>query len=257
MSAPSLFDLSGRTAIITGSTRGIGKAIAFRMAEHGASVIVSSRKADAVEAATAEINAAFPGRAHGIPCNISYKDQLQGLVAGARAKTGRIDILVCNAAVNPYAGPMADCPDEAFDKIMAANVRSNVWLCNFVLPEMKERRDGAIIIVSSIGGLKGSPILGAYCISKAADFQLARNIAVEYGPFNVRANTIAPGLVQTDFARFLWENPEILKASTAGAPLKRIGQPDEIAGAAVFLASPAGAFTTGQAFVIDGGATIS
>ncbi|NWH07552.1 MAG: SDR family oxidoreductase [Alphaproteobacteria bacterium] len=253
----TLFDLSGKTAIVTGSTRGIGKQIAYRLAQHGARVAVSSRKADACEAVTAEINAAFPGKAISVPCNISYKEQLQALVDKSRAAFGQIDILVCNAAVNPYAGPMENCPDEAFDKIMGANVRSNFWLCNMVLPEMKARRDGVVIIVSSIGGLKGSPILGPYGISKAADFQLARNIAVEYGPYNVRANAIAPGLVQTDFARYLWENPEILKASTAGAPLKRIGQPDEIAGAAVFLSSQAGAFMTGQAFVIDGGATIS
>ncbi len=253
----NLFDLTGKVALITGSTKGIGKAIAFRMAQHGAQVVVSSRKQDAVEAVTNEINAAFPGRAIGIACNISHKDQLKALVDGTRAQLGKIDVLVCNAAVNPFAGSMADIPDEAFDKIMANNVKSNMWLCNMVIPEMVERKDGAIIIVSSIGGLKGSGILGAYGISKAADFQLARNIAVEYGPHNVRANAIAPGLIKTDFARYLWESPEILKASTAGAPLRRIGEPDEIAGMAVLLASKAGGFATGQGFVIDGGSTIS
>ncbi len=253
----TLFDLSGKVALITGSTKGIGKAIAYRMAQHGAKVVVSSRKADAVEAVTAEINAAFPGHAIGIPCNIGYKDQLQNLVNETRRQLGAIDVLVCNAAVNPFAGSMADCPDEAFDKIMQNNIKSNVWLCNMVIPEMTERKDGAIIIVSSIGGLKGSGILGAYGISKAADFQVARNIAVEYGRHNIRANAIAPGLIKTDFARYLWESPEILKASTSNAPLKRIGDPDEIAGMAVFLASKAGAFATGQGFVIDGGATIT
>jgi len=253
----NLFDLTGKVALITGSTKGIGKAIAYRMAQHGAKVVVSSRKADAVEAVTAEINADFPGAAIGIPCNIGYKEQLQQLVDKTRAALGKIDVLVCNAAINPFAGSMADCPDEAFDKIMATNVRSNVWLCNMVIPEMKARKDGSIVIVSSIGGLKGSNILGAYGISKAADFQVARNIAVEYGPHNVRANAIAPGLIKTDFARYLWESPEILKASTSGAPLRRIGEPDEIAGMAVFLASKAGAFTTGQGIVIDGGSTIS
>jgi NAD(P)-dependent dehydrogenase (short-subunit alcohol dehydrogenase family) len=177
-------------------------------------------------------------------------------VAGTRQKWGKIDILICNAALNPYFGPQMDIPDEAFDKIMGANVRSNHWLCQLVLPEMVERKDGSIIIVSSIGGLRGSPVLGAYCISKAADFQLARNIAVEYGPKNIRANCIAPGLIKTDFAKALWDNPDILERSTSGAPLRRIGDPDEIAGAAVFLASKAGAFMTGQAIVIDGGATI-
>jgi NAD(P)-dependent dehydrogenase (short-subunit alcohol dehydrogenase family) len=255
----TLFDLSGKVAVITGSTKGIGKAIAFRMAEHGAKVVISSRKADACEAVAAEIN-----EAHGkgaevaipIPANISYKEQLESLVDQTRAKWGQIDVLVCNAAVNPYFGPSIDCPDDAFEKIMHCNVQSNFWLSNMVLPEMKERGDGAVIIVSSIGGLRGSSMLGAYGISKAADFQLARNIAVEYGPHGITANAIAPGLVKTDFARALWENPDILKASTSNAPLRRIGEPDEIAGMAVLLASKAGKFLTGQGLVIDGGVTI-
>ena len=253
-----MFDLTGKVALVTGSTRGIGEAIVRRLAEHGAKVVVSSRKPDACERVARAINetqrteAALP-----VPCNINYKEQLAGLVSAARAKWGRIDVLVCNAALNPYFGPQLDMPDEAFDKIMAANVRSNHWLCQLVIPEMAERRDGSVIIVSSIGGLRGSAVIGAYCISKAADLQLARNLAVEYGPQNVRVNCIAPGLIKTDFARALWENPEILKASTSGAPLRRIGEPDEIAGAAVFLASKAGAFMTGQAIVIDGGATIA
>jgi NAD(P)-dependent dehydrogenase (short-subunit alcohol dehydrogenase family) len=253
----TLFDLTGKVALITGSTKGIGKAIAYRMAEHGAKVVVSSRKADACDAVTKEINDAFPGHAVAIPCNISYKEQLEALVAKTREAFGKIDILVCNAAVNPYAGPSAGIPDDAFDKIMDVNVKSNHWLAHMVLPEMKERRDGVIIIVSSIGGIRGNAILGAYGISKAADFALARNIAVEYGAWNIRANAIAPGLVKTDFARYLWENPEILKRSTEGAPLKRIGEPDEIAGMAVLLAGKAGAFATGQGYVIDGGATIA
>ncbi len=252
----SLFDLTGKTAVITGSTKGIGKAIAYRMAQHGAQVVVSSRKADACEDVANEINAAFPGTAIPIPCNIGYKDQLQALVDQTHDSFGAIDILVCNAAINPYAGPMADCPDEAFDKIMGSNIRSNHWLCSMVLPEMKERKDGSITIVSSVGGLRGTEILGAYAISKAADMQMARNIAVEYGRHNIRCNAIAPGLIRTDFARYLWENPDILKRSTEGAPLRRIGESDEIAGAAVMLASRAGAFTTGQTIVIDGGATI-
>jgi NAD(P)-dependent dehydrogenase (short-subunit alcohol dehydrogenase family) len=254
----SLFDLSGKVALVTGSTKGIGEAIVHRLAEHGAKVVVSSRKADACEKVAGAINKARGAVvAVPIPCNINYKEQLQNLVAETRSAFGKIDVLVCNAALNPYFGPQMDIPDDAFDKIMGANVRSNHWLCQLVLPEMVERKDGSIIIVSSIGGLRGSAVLGAYCISKAADFQLARNIAVEYGPHNIRANCIAPGLIKTDFAKALWDNPEILKRSTAGAPLRRIGDPDEIAGAAVFLASKAGAFTTGQSFVIDGGATIT
>jgi NAD(P)-dependent dehydrogenase (short-subunit alcohol dehydrogenase family) len=255
-----LFNLSGKTAVVTGSTKGIGEAIAHRLAEHGANVVVSSRKADACDRVAGEINAKWgKGRevAAPIPCNINHREQLQGLVEKSRAKFGKIDVLVCNAAINPVFGSMSQIEDEAFDKIMGANVRANHQLCTMVIPEMVQRKDGSIIIVSSIGGLRGSPYLGAYCISKAADFQLARNIAVEYGPQNVRANTIAPGLVKTDFARALWENPAILERSTATAPLRRIGLPDEIAGAAVFLASKAGTFMTGQALVIDGGVTIA
>lgn len=254
----NLFDLTGKIALVTGSTRGIGEAIVRRLAEHGAKVVVSSRKADACERVASAINDAYGGDvALPVPCNINYKHQLEDLVATTRTKWGRIDVLVCNAALNPYFGPQLDMPDEAFDKIMAANVRSNHWLCQLVVPEMAGRRDGAVIIVSSIGGLKGSSVIGAYCISKAADFQLARNLAVEYGPMNIRVNCIAPGLIRTDFARALWENPDILKASTSDTPLRRIGEPDEIAGAAVFLASKAGSFMTGQVIVIDGGATIA
>ncbi len=256
----NLFDLTGKVAVVTGSTKGIGKAIVMRMAEHGAKVVVSSRKAPACEETASEINALY---GHGreiaipIPCNVSQKADLQRLVDETNAKLGKIDALVCNAAVNPYFGPAKDTPDDAFDHIMATNVKCNFWLCNMVLPQMVERKDGAIIIVSSIGGLRGSSVLGTYCLSKAADFQLARNIAVEYGVHNVRANCIAPGLVKTYFARALWENAEILKRSTSTAPLRRIGEPDEIAGAAVFLASKAGAFMTGQSIVIDGGVTIA
>jgi NAD(P)-dependent dehydrogenase (short-subunit alcohol dehydrogenase family) len=254
----NLFDLGGKVALVTGSTRGIGEAIVRRLAEHGARVVVSSRKADACERIARAINEATGAEvALPVPCNINYKEQLESLVATSRAKWGRIDVLVCNAAINPYFGPLLQMPDEAFDKIMGANVRSNHWLCQLVVPEMAERRDGSVIIVSSIGGLRGSAVIGAYGISKAADFQLARNLAVEYGPSNVRVNCIAPGLVRTDFARALWENPDILKATTSSAPLRRIGEPDEIAGAAVFLASKAGAFMTGQAIVIDGGVTIA
>lgn len=252
----SLFDLDGKVAVVTGSSRGIGKAIAFRMAEHGASVVVSSRKVDACDAAAAEINESHPGKAAAIPCNISHKDQLRALVDGTRERFGRIDIVVCNAAVNPYAGPMIECPDSAFDKIMGTNIRSNHWLVGMVLGEMSDRGDGSIIIISSTGGLIGTDILGAYAISKAADMQMARNIAVEYGSHNVRANTIAPGLIRTDFARHLWENPDILARATAGAPLGRIGHADEIAGVAVMLASPAGAFITGQTIAVDGGSII-
>jgi NAD(P)-dependent dehydrogenase (short-subunit alcohol dehydrogenase family) len=226
------------------------------MAEHGANVVISSRKADACDAAATEINAAV-GRtaAIAIPANIATKGDLEALVSQTRDAFGPITSLVCNAASNPYFGPMSGIADEQFSKILATNIISNHWLISLVAPEMRARQGGAITIISSIGGLQASDVIGAYNISKAADMQMARNLALEFGRDNVRVNTIAPGLVQTDFARALWENPEILKQATAHSCLKRIGQPDEIAGMAVFLASPAGAFTTGQTFVIDGGAT--
>jgi len=254
-----LFDLTGKVAIVTGSTKGIGKAIATAMAEHGAKVVVSSRKADACEAVTTEINervAGGPGEATSIPAHIGHKEALQALVDATREKWGRIDVVVCNAAVNPYYGPSKDMPDSAFEKILSSNIVSNHWLCHMVLPEMVERKDGVILVVSSVGGLKASTVIGAYNISKAADFQLVRNLAAEYGPHNVRVNAIAPGLIRTDFARALWENPATLKAATSTTPLRRIGEPDELAGVAVFLASKAGSFATGQAFVVDGGQTI-
>jgi NAD(P)-dependent dehydrogenase (short-subunit alcohol dehydrogenase family) len=248
----SLFDLTGQVAIVTGASRGIGRAIAERLAQHGARVVVSSRKVEACQVVVDAI-AARGGEAFAQACNIGRKEDLQALVDAATARWGRIDTVVCNAAVNPHFGPSIDMPDEIFDKIMASNIRSNLWLAHMVMPSMAERGGGAVIVISSIGGLRGSPVLGAYGISKAADMQLARNIAVEWGPRNIRANCIAPGLVRTDFARALWENPDIYRKRTRDTPLKRIGEPDEIAGAAVFLASSAGSFMTGQTIVIDGG----
>ena len=254
----SLFDLSGRVAVVTGSSRGIGRAIVERLAEHGAKVVVSSRKALACQEVADAINARHgDGRAIAVPANISSKDDLRRLVEETDRALGKIDILVCNAASNPYYGPLNGISDDQFRKTLDNNIVSNNWLIGMVVPQMIERKDGAVIIVSSIAGLKGTSILGAYAISKAADMQLARNLACEYGRHNVRVNCIAPGLIKTDFAKALWDNPENLKASTARSPLLRIGTPDEIAGAAVFLGSAAGNFLTGQTIVIDGGATIS
>ena len=254
----TLFDMKGKVAVITGSTRGIGRAIAERMAEHGAKVVISSRKQDVCDAVTKEINDKFgTGTAISIAANISSKENLQNLVDESNRAFGKIDVLVCNAASNPYYGPLAGISDDQFRKILDNNIVANNWIISMVVPQMIERKQGSITIISSIGGLKGSTVLGAYAISKAADMQLARNLACEYGKHNIRVNCIAPGLIKTDFARALWENPETLKASTARSPLLRIGDPDEIAGAAVFLGSAAGTFVTGQTIVIDGGATIS
>jgi len=248
------FDLTGKVAIVTGSSRGIGRASAELMAATGARVVVSSRKVDACRAVADGIIASG-GDAHVIACNISRRDEVEGLVDGTLRHYGRLDVLVCNAAVNPYYGPLLDITDEAFDKIMGANVKSNLWLCGKAIPVMVRQGGGSVVIVSSIGGLRGSTVIGAYGISKAADFALCRSLAGEWGPHNVRVNCIAPGLIKTDFARALWEDEVNLKRRTATTPLRRIGEPSEIAGAVVYLASDAASFMTGQTMVIDGGVT--
>lgn len=252
-----LFSLDGQVAVVTGSSRGIGRAIAERLAEQGARVVISSRKAEACEEVAAAINARHgEGRAIAVAANISSKEALRHLVEQTQRRLGPIDTLVCNAATNPYYGPLGGIADEQFRKILENNVIANHWLIQYAVPSMIERRRGSIVIVSSIGGLRGSPIIGAYNISKAADFQLARNLAVEFGPHNVRVNCIAPGLIRTDFARALWEDEAALADRLRGTPLGRIGEPDEIAGAAVFLASAASSYMTGQSLVIDGGVTV-
>ena len=254
----SLFDLSGKSAIITGSSRGIGRAIAEQYAAQGCKVTISSRKPGPCQDVASALNEQYgDGTAIAVPANISSKEELQRMVDATNEAFGKIDIVVCNAASNPYYGPMSGIADEQFEKILSNNIISNHWLIQMCAPQMKERKDGAVIIVSSIGGLRASPVIGAYNISKAADFQLARNLAEEFGRDNIRVNCIAPGLVKTDFARALWENPETLKRATAGTPLRRIGEPIEIAGAAVYLASSAATFMTGQMMIVDGGATVN
>ncbi len=255
MNYNKLFDLTGKVAVITGSTKGIGKAIAEALAGAGARVVISSRKEDACRRVAAEITQAG-GEAVALPCNVSHKDQLQSLVDGAIGPWGRIDVLVCNAAVNPYFGPMAEIPDEAYEKTMDTNVKSVLWLCNMAIPAMAERGDGSVIVVSSIAGLKGHGKLGIYGLSKAANLQLVRNLAVEWGRHNVRVNCLAPGLVRTDMARALWEDADAHAKAIETYPLGRIGEPRDIAGAAVFLASEAGRFVTGHTLVVDGGATV-
>jgi NAD(P)-dependent dehydrogenase (short-subunit alcohol dehydrogenase family) len=253
----SLFDVTGRVAVITGSSRGIGRAVAERLAEHGAKVVISSRKPEACQVVADAINTTRgAGTAISVPANISSKEDLINLTTKTREAFGKIDILVCNAATNVHMGPMSTLKDEQFRKILDNNILSNHWLIQLVAPEMVARRDGAIVIVSSIGGLQGSSMLGAYGLSKAADFQLARNLAVELGPHNIRVNCVAPGVIKTDFARALWQNPKIAQATEAATPLRRIGEPDDVAGAVVFLCSPAGRYITGQNLVIDGGTTI-
>ena len=251
-----LFDLGGKAAIVTGSTRGIGRAIAEEMARAGARVVVSGRKPEACEAVAAEIRKSGAD-AVGIACHIGDKAQVAALVARTRAAFGRVDILVLNAATNPAYGPLAEVSDDAFTKIMTINVRSQLWLCSLVLPEMAARRDGAIVFIASIGGFRGSPNLGAYAMSKAAIMQAARSLAGEWSPHNIRINCVAPGLIRTDFSRALIENKEVLARRLATTPLGRVGEPVDVAGAVILLASDAGRFITGQSIVVDGGATIA
>jgi dehydrogenase/reductase SDR family protein 4 len=251
----SLFDLSGKVALITGSTRGIGKSIAEELARAGARICISSRKAEACEAARAELEAkGFAVLAR--PCNVSRKDELQALVDATRQKWGRVDIAVANAASNPYYGPLTEISDDAFDKIFANNVKSVLWLAAMTLPGMAERGGGSFITIGSIGGLVANTVIGAYGTSKAADHHLVRNLAAEWGPKNVRVNAIAPGLVKTEFARALWEDEKRAAERIAATPLRRLGEPRDIGGIAVFLASDAAAFITGQTIVADGGVTI-
>lgn len=252
----SLFDLAGKTAIITGSSRGIGRAIAGQFAAHGANVVISSRNQDACDQAAAEINADHPGQAVAIAASISDKAALRALVEGARQAFGGIDILVCNAASNPHYGSLDTITDDQFRKIMDNNILANHWLIQMCAPDMIAKKNGSIIIVSSVGGLRGSDMIGAYNISKAADFQLARNYAVEYGRHNVRTNCIAPGLIRTEFARALWENPDNKAAFDKSHPMRRMGEAIDMAGPAVFLASEAAAYVNGQMIVADGGSTI-
>ncbi len=250
----SLFDLTGRVALLTGASKGMGLSMAEALAEHGARVVVSSRKIEQCEAAAAQINDRCGGdSAIAVACNVGYKDQLESLVGETRSRLGPIDILVANAGVNPFYGPMSEIPDSAFDKIMDTNVRSNHWLCRMVAPDMVGNGGGSMMITSSTGAFSPSATLGTYCISKLADIALVRNLALEYGPSRVRVNAICPGVVKTDFARALWDNPEAQRNAETNTPLRRLGEPEDLKGIAVFLASDASAYITGQAIAVAGG----
>jgi NAD(P)-dependent dehydrogenase (short-subunit alcohol dehydrogenase family) len=251
----SLFDLEGKVALVTGSTRGIGKSIAEELARAGAKVMVSSRKADACDAVRRELEAqGLEVRAR--PCNVSRREELEALVRATEAAWGRVDIAVANAAANPYYGPLASIPEEALDKVLLNNVKSVLWLANLTIPAMAGRGGGSFILVGSIAGLLANTVIGAYGVSKAAGHQLVRNLAAEWGPKGVRVNAIAPGLIRTDFARALWEDDKRRAEREAMTPLRRIGEPRDIGGIAVFLASDAAAFVTGQVIVADGGVSI-
>ena len=250
----TLFDLTGRVALLTGASKGMGLHMAEGLAEHGARVVVSSRKIEQCEAAVAQINdQCGDGSAMAIACNIGYKDQLEALVGETRSRLGPIDILIANAGVNPFYGPMSAIPDSAFDKIMNTNVRSNHWLCQMVAPDMVARGKGSMMITASTGAFSASAMLGTYSISKLADIALVRNLALEYGPAGVRVNAICPGVIKTDFARALWDNPEARRNAETNTPLRRLGEPEDLRGIAVFLASDASAYVTGQAIAVCGG----
>src|SRR5712672_4098204 len=247
-----LFDLSGKVAIITGSSRGIGRAIAEAFAEAGGRVVISARNAAPCEEVAAAIRAKG-GEAIAVTARISDKAQLENLVAKTREAWGGVDILVCNAAVNPHYGSLEKLSDEVFERMMINNVLSNLWLSRMVAPEMRERRDGSIIYIISVAAVRVTTVLGMYGVTKAADYALSRSLAAEWGPDNVRVNCIAPGLIETEFARALYEDPERRAKREAETPLRRLGQPVDIAGAALLLASPAGAFISGTTIVVDGG----
>jgi NAD(P)-dependent dehydrogenase (short-subunit alcohol dehydrogenase family) len=251
----TLFDLEGKVALVTGATRGIGKSIAEELARAGARVAICSRKAEACEQARLEFEKnGFEVLAR--PCNVSRKEELQAFVDAAAARWGAVDIVVANAATNPYYGPLTGITDDAFDKIFANNLKSVLWLAGMTLPGMAARGGGSFILVGSIGGILANTVIGAYGISKAAGHHLVRNLAAEWGPKNVRVNAIAPGLIKTEFARALWEDEKRAAERIAVTPLRRLGEPRDIGGIAVFLASPAAAFITGQCIVADGGVTI-
>ncbi len=250
-----LFDMTGKVAVITGSSKGIGRAIAEEMARCGARVVISSRKAENCEEVASEIRAqGFEATA--IACHVGKKEDLKELVNKTNIMWGTIDVLVCNASINPVSGPTSEMTDDIWSKIMDTNVKSTFWLTNMVLPQMAEKGEGSVVLLSSIAGIRGNTSIGTYGVSKAAEAALARNLAVEWGPMGIRVNSIAPGLIRTDFSKALWEDPIRVKHTADKTPLRRIGDPIDIAGLAVFLATPSSAYITGQVIVADGGETI-
>ncbi|PTW54354.1 NAD(P)-dependent dehydrogenase (short-subunit alcohol dehydrogenase family) [Breoghania corrubedonensis] len=249
-----LFDLTGRVAVLTGASKGMGKVMAHALAAHGATVVISSRKQDQLDAAASDINAAVgASRVHAVAANAGRKGDLETLIARTHDLAGPIDIVIGNAGVNPHYGPISEIPDDAFEKIVTTNVQANLWLARLVVPDMIEKGRGSLIFTSSIGAFKPSPTLGWYGTSKLTLLGLVRNLALEFGPHGIRANAICPGVVRTDFARALWDNPEAAERATSQIPLRRFGEPEDFAGIATYLASDASSYMTGQALTVCGG----
>ena len=250
----NLFDLTGRVALVTGASKGMGRSIAAIFAQAGARVVISSRKRAECEKVAVEIGKE-EGQCLGLASDMSDEISLAALVRTAQAEVGKIDILVCNAAGDPPIGPLNSIEIEAFDEAMISNVRNNLFLANLVAPDMIAQRNGSIIIMSSIVAGRGRAGMGIYSTTKAAVNQLVRTMAVEWGPHQVRTNGIAPTVVRTDFSRALWEAPDALERATARVPMGRVGEPDDVAGLALLLASSAGSFINGQIIGVDGGAS--
>lgn len=252
----NIFDLTGKVAIVTGASKGIGAAMARGLAEQGAHVIVSSRKQEAVDAVAAELTAAGLS-ARGIACHVGDEGQLKNLVDQTIAAFGGIDILVNNAATNPVFGPLDQMTGEVFDKVMNVNVRACMLLANLCKPSMESRGGGSVINIASVEGLKPSPMMSVYSVSKAALVMLTQSQAREWGSDGIRSNAICPGLIQTKFSSALWQNEDILNHFVAQLPLQRMAQPEEMVGLALYLASDAGKYSTGGVFTADGGHMIA
>ncbi|MFN0093695.1 MAG: SDR family NAD(P)-dependent oxidoreductase [Dehalococcoidia bacterium] len=250
------FSLTGKVAIVTGGSRGIGRSVAIALAEQGADVAIAARKPESLEEAVAAVNATGR-RGIAVPTNVRDMAALQNLVDETKRQLGRVDILVNNAATNPAFGPIQNIDERAWDAIMNTNVKSLFFLSKFARAAMLEHGEGgAIINVSSTGGFRASDVIGGYSISKAAVIMVTQVGAKQWGKDGIRVNCIAPGLIKTEFSRALWENEGILKGATEGSALRRIGLPEEMAGAVVYFASQASSFTTGQTLILDGGQLI-